>query len=155
MSLEVAAIFLAIKQTEKLNRQGGCSSRALADVFAMYTCHFLFADSVLDYILNICTISLSVLKPNANIRSCYKARRRMYEPRYSSTWTHEHNKLKVQHLPGSHAGTSLHPKSLYGLVLKWPPSSGFQDDIRGPQVTSSFPFFCSFHVPLSLPLSNF
>lgn len=71
------------------------------------------------------------------------------------TLTETHIELKDQQLPGCHAGTPQTPKFLYGVVLKWHPSGGFQYDIGGPQVTSSSPFFSSFHVPLSLPLSNF
>lgn len=42
----------------------------------------------------------------------------------------------------------LAPKFVYGVVLLWLPSGGFQYDIGGPQVTSSSPFFSSFHVPV-------
>lgn len=71
------------------------------------------------------------------------------------THTHTRINLKDQQLPGCHAGIPQTPKLLYGVVLKCPPSGGFQYDIRGPKVTSSSPFFSSFHVPLFLPLSNF
>lgn len=47
------------------------------------------------------------------------------------------------------------PKFLYGVVLTCPPSGGFQYDIGGPQVTSSSPFFSSFHVPLFSPSQRF
>lgn len=73
------------------------------------------------------------------------------------TKTHTHTRRaerSAASLPGCHAGTPHHPqtpKCLYGVVLKCPPSGGFQYDIGGPQVTSSSPFFSSFHVPLSLP----
>lgn len=74
--------------------------------------------------------------------------------------THTHVELKdkqlaylVATLAPTHPPQT--PKFLYGVVLKCPPSGGFQYDIGGPQVTSSSPFFSSFHVPLSLPLSNF
>lgn len=74
----------------------------------------------------------------------------------ATQWT---NKLKAQQLPGCHAGTSSstppNPKFLYGVVLKRPPLAVFQYDIGGPQVTSSSPFFCSFHVPPFSPSQQF
>lgn len=66
-----------------------------------------------------------------------------------------HIKLKDQQLPVRHAGTPKLLNVFMEQLLNGPPTDGFQHYIGGPRVTSSSPFFSSFHVPLFLPLSNF